>query len=124
MDHDGAEITLGQRVAVQGKLQGVVRHFGTTSFKEGSWVGVELDEPRGKNDGSVAGVAYFSCAPNHGLFIRPCLRCAAAICWSIFLRQDCVWVRCCLMWLPHAALGTLSAPLAKSCLQSFSASLL
>ena len=25
----------------------------------------------GKNDGSVNGVRYFTCAPNHGSFLRP-----------------------------------------------------
>ena len=32
------------------------------------YVGVELDQPQGKNDGSVDGTRYFTCKPNHGLF--------------------------------------------------------
>ena len=32
--------------------------------------GVELDEPHGKNDGSVQGVSYFRCPSNHGIFVR------------------------------------------------------
>jgi hypothetical protein len=30
-----------------------------------------FDTPQGKNDGSVAGVRYFTCPPNHGSFLRP-----------------------------------------------------
>jgi dynactin 1 len=41
-----------------------------SQFAGGEWIGVELDTPDGKNDGSVAGVRYFECAPNHGLFIK------------------------------------------------------
>ena len=33
--------------------------------------GVELDAAVGKNNGSVKGVVYFQCAPNHGLLVRP-----------------------------------------------------
>ena len=51
--------------------KGIVRFCGTTSFAPGKWVGIELFEPKGKNDGSIQGIAYFSCKPLHGVFIRP-----------------------------------------------------
>lgn len=34
----------------------------------GIWYGIELDDPKGKNDGSVQGIQYFVCPPNHGMF--------------------------------------------------------
>lgn len=33
-------------------------------------MGVELDTPTGKNDGTVQGVHYFDCRPKHGIFVR------------------------------------------------------
>ncbi|KAI0095020.1 dynactin [Irpex rosettiformis] len=51
--------------------RGVVRFCGSTDFAPGKWVGIELDEPSGKNDGTVQGVRYFSCKLPHGVFIRP-----------------------------------------------------
>ena len=36
----------------------------------GEWAGIMLDTPVGKNDGAVAGIRYFQCQPNHGVFVK------------------------------------------------------
>jgi hypothetical protein len=50
---------------------GTIRFLGSTLFAVGLWVGVELDQPLGKNNGSVQGQQYFTCSLNYGLFVRP-----------------------------------------------------
>ncbi|XP_053409027.1 tubulin-specific chaperone B-like [Mercenaria mercenaria] len=45
----------------------VVQFVGNVEFASGPWVGVELDLPEGKNNGSVNGIPYFRCRPRHGL---------------------------------------------------------
>ena len=84
-------VKTGQRVEVIGKdgLCGTVAYVGATQFAPGKWIGdtlkvdthsksifsffsgLILEGPQGKNDGSVQGKSYFSCAENHGMFVRP-----------------------------------------------------
>ncbi|KAK9308816.1 hypothetical protein QLX08_001247 [Tetragonisca angustula] len=62
---------IGQRVEVPGKdCQGVIAYIGYPSFAPGKWIGVILDEPKGKNNGTIKGQCYFKCAENHGMFVR------------------------------------------------------
>ena len=61
---------VGDQVFVDGVKSGVIGFIGQTQFARGLWVGVVLDTPEGKNNGTVGGVQYFDCPPNHGLFTR------------------------------------------------------
>ncbi|XP_028999228.1 kinesin-like protein KIF13B isoform X2 [Betta splendens] len=61
----------GACVTVGNNKPGTVRYIGVTQFAEGVWVGVELDTPVGKNDGSVGGHRYFHCKPGYGVLVRP-----------------------------------------------------
>ena len=45
-----------------------MRYFGEIDLSRGIFCGVELDEPAGLNDGSLHGVRYFTCKPQHGIF--------------------------------------------------------
>uniref|UniRef100_A0A2K6EHX8 CAP-Gly domain containing linker protein family member 4 n=1 Tax=Propithecus coquereli TaxID=379532 RepID=A0A2K6EHX8_PROCO len=59
-------LKLGDRVVIAGQKVGTLRFCGTTEFASGQWAGIELDEPEGKNNGSVGKVQYFKCAPRYG----------------------------------------------------------
>ncbi|XP_008844700.1 CAP-Gly domain-containing linker protein 4 [Nannospalax galili] len=61
-------LKLGDRVIIAGQKVGTLRFCGTTEFASGQWAGIELDEPEGKNNGSVGKVQYFKCAPKYGIF--------------------------------------------------------
>jgi hypothetical protein len=80
-------VVLGESVLIRPyNSSGVVAYIGGTEFASGTWIGVELDAPKGgvlafganfvhllvpgKNDGSIQGVRYFSCRPKYGMFVR------------------------------------------------------
>ena len=65
------EVAVGCRVLVKDKnLEGTVKYVGTTLFAPGKWIGIELDEPKGKHTGTVQGKTYFQCPENCGLMVR------------------------------------------------------
>jgi dynactin 1 len=66
-----ADVSPGQVVGLLDGRHGTVRFVGSTHFAAGDWIGLELDEPTGKNDGSVLGERYFDCEHGFGMFIRP-----------------------------------------------------
>jgi len=66
-----SEIEPNSDCIVRGSLTGKVAFLGQVHYAKGDWVGVVLDEPKGKNGGTVKGKQYFSCADNHGLLVRP-----------------------------------------------------
>ena len=65
------KFNVGDRVlvnATSGTKLGTLQYLGAADFAPGRWAGIELDEPVGKNDGSVAGKRYFKCEMKYGLF--------------------------------------------------------
>ncbi|XP_011179537.1 tubulin-folding cofactor B [Zeugodacus cucurbitae] len=76
LEQERAELcTIGARcqVTVPGNpvRRGAVRYNGPIEGKKGIFIGVEYDEPLGKNNGSIDGKSYFTCAPNYGGFVLP-----------------------------------------------------
>lgn len=70
---EAAAISVGQRCQAKvGQRRGEVKYVGKVEgIGKGYWVGVQYDEPVGKNDGSAKGKRYFECLPKYGGFIRP-----------------------------------------------------
>jgi len=71
-------ITVGRRCRVGGDddRRGEVKYVGEVEEipnGKGPWVGVQLDEPVGKNDGSISGKRYWGeqSSLKHGVFVRP-----------------------------------------------------
>ncbi|TQN69745.1 Cell polarity protein alp11 [Colletotrichum shisoi] len=71
-------IQVGKRCRVGGEdsRRGTVKYVGDVKEIPGSlgpWIGVHLDEPVGKNDGSIAGTRYWGeeSPLKHGVFVRP-----------------------------------------------------
>lgn len=66
-----AEFSIGQVVQLNDGRFATIRFIGETGFQVGEWIGVELEDDSGKNDGSVRGERYFDCEPGHGMFVKP-----------------------------------------------------
>ena len=75
----GSNADDGIRSSSSNVLTGTLRFVGETDFNRSTfWLGVELDLPNGKHNGTVNGVGYFDCAPGHGIFVKPTAVCLAA----------------------------------------------
>ncbi|KAI8908041.1 CAP Gly-rich domain-containing protein [Gorgonomyces haynaldii] len=62
---------LGDRVRVRySPKKGVLRHYGPVHMGNGTWAGIELDEPLGLNNGTVDGTTYFKTTDKHGSFVE------------------------------------------------------
>lgn len=71
-------IAVGKRCRIGGEdsRRGEVKYVGAIPEIPGglgAWVGVRLDEPAGRNDGSIGGVRYWAedSGLKHGVFVRP-----------------------------------------------------
>ncbi|XP_025425205.1 CAP-Gly domain-containing linker protein 1 isoform X2 [Sipha flava] len=70
LTEDTDKFIIGNRIWVGGTKPGQIAYIGETNFGSGDWAGIVLDEPIGKNDGSVSGTRYFQCEPKRGIFAR------------------------------------------------------
>jgi dynactin 1 len=61
---------VGQIIQLADGQLATVRYVGQTGFAPGDWIGVELEDLNGKNDGSVKGERYFDCEMGRGMFLR------------------------------------------------------
>lgn len=76
IEQKGIQVGKRCRIGDDDTRRGQIKYVG--EVKEipnglGAWVGVQLDEPAGKNDGSIQGVRYWGEAMQlkHGVFVRP-----------------------------------------------------
>ena len=66
------QFKIGDSVNISTKfVKGTIAFIGLTKFAPGEWIGVILTEKKGKNNGSVQGIEYFSCAEDFGMFVKP-----------------------------------------------------
>lgn len=70
-------IAVGSRcrvINIEGERRGAVKFVGKIDQLdqgENVWVGIEFDEPVGRNDGLIGAYKVFECRQNHGSFVKP-----------------------------------------------------
>ncbi|XP_071478968.1 uncharacterized protein [Diadema antillarum] len=72
MKDENLTIRLDDHVLIKGERTGHVRYIGhldRSSSPSTVYVGIHLDAPVGKHDGTVHGRRYFWCPRNHGIFV-------------------------------------------------------
>ncbi|KAK2718779.1 CAP-Gly domain-containing linker protein 4-like isoform X2 [Artemia franciscana] len=63
-------LAVGMNVLYQHEV-GIIKYIGKVQFADGLWLGLEMRNERGKHDGVVKDVRYFTCKQGRGLFVRP-----------------------------------------------------
>ena len=68
-------LEVGARCFHRGRF-GTVAFLGAVHYADGDWCGIVMDDPVGKNDGTIKGTPYFRCAPKHGIIVKQheCMR--------------------------------------------------
>eukprot|EP01083_Nonionella_stella_P067807 179590_1 len=66
---DDELVTVGDGVKIK-DLRGTVRFVGEILDQNGTYYGIELSTPKGKNNGRIGNIRYFKCKINRGLFVR------------------------------------------------------
>ena len=70
---EASELEEGQKVKVlKSGNTGTIRFIGKVAdVAPGFFVGIELDVPVGRHDGTIKGKRLFECPPNCGVVVRP-----------------------------------------------------
>ena len=64
-------LTVGLRLETVSYGYGTLKWIGSTDFADGTWYGVELDEPLGPVNGQIDhGLFVPKCKPGYGIFLR------------------------------------------------------
>lgn len=61
-------------INIEGERRGVIKHVGKIEMLDNGetvWIGIEFDEPVGKNDGSINGTRFFQGRNKHCSFMKP-----------------------------------------------------
>merc|ERR1712038_915343 len=70
LNEDTSSLMVGMTIWVDGVKRGRIAYIGDVHFAKGEMAGVHLDQPEGKNNGTVGGKLYFQTEPKRGIFSR------------------------------------------------------